>query len=93
MAGARAIGRKIALAAGQRTLWFLYQLAPDTASYNAKAVFRVAPVELDLLARAVPGILAAAKTAGADVTQLSTRRLSLDDAFLRITGHSLREGT
>ena len=40
---------------------------------------------------AVPAVVAAAQAAGATLQQLSTRQSTLDDVFLALTGHSLRE--
>jgi ABC-2 type transport system ATP-binding protein len=40
---------------------------------------------------AVPAVLQAVQQAGAAMVQLSTRQSTLDDVFLALTGHSLRE--
>jgi ABC-2 type transport system ATP-binding protein len=40
---------------------------------------------------AVPAVVAAVKGAGVTLQQLSTRQSTLDDVFLALTGHSLRE--
>lgn len=45
------------LTAGQRSLWFLYQLAPGSASYNVKAAMRVRGLDEARLTRAAQRVV------------------------------------
>ena len=46
---------------------------------------------VDALHRALPAVLSTVSDRGAALEALSTRQATLDDVFLHITGHSLRE--
>src|SRR5919106_1332722 len=48
-------------------------------------------LSVDALHRALPAVLAVVSARGAALEALSTRQATLDDVFLHITGHSLRE--
>jgi ABC-2 type transport system ATP-binding protein len=48
-------------------------------------------LSVDALHRALPAVLAAVSARGAALEALSTRQATLDDVFLHMTGHSLRE--
>jgi ABC-2 type transport system ATP-binding protein len=48
-------------------------------------------LSVEALHRALPAVLAAVSARGAALEALSTRQATLDDVFLHITGHSLRE--
>jgi ABC-2 type transport system ATP-binding protein len=53
---------------------------------NGAAVLSVKELHL-----ALPAVLAAAQARGSALARLSTRQATLDDVFLSLTGHSLRE--
>jgi ABC-2 type transport system ATP-binding protein len=53
---------------------------------NGAAVLSVRELHL-----ALPAVLAAAQARGSALARLSTRQATLDDVFLSLTGHSLRE--
>jgi ABC-2 type transport system ATP-binding protein len=48
-------------------------------------------LSVEALHLALPAVLGTVSARGASLTQLSTRQATLDDVFLHITGHSLRE--
>lgn len=50
--------RELSLSYGQRALWFLYRMAPDSAAYNVNLAARIrSPIDIDALHRAFQGLV------------------------------------
>ncbi|MEQ3550627.1 ABC transporter ATP-binding protein [Pseudonocardia nematodicida] len=67
---------------------------PDAAAVEERATpdGRALTVGVPAAAHALPGLLARLRDAGVDALAAESRRPTLDDVFLHLTGRSLREG-